>query len=248
MTDPTQPGSGDYGQQPPPGYGQPPAAPPPDYGQPPPAAPPGYGQAPPPAYGQQPPPGYGQPAGYGTPGYGPGYGAPQYGGPVGGAPYKGQALGLPPIGPNSLASQWKRLLARIIDGIIIAIPTAILFAVFAGGDKFTGYYGGNPYSGKRFVPTLLGLVIGGAYEIWFLTNKGATPGKSILGMRVANISDGKNPEMQAAVMRWAVGSLPQLVPVAGGLFSLVDALWCLWDPNRQCIHDKPANTVVVNNS
>jgi uncharacterized RDD family membrane protein YckC len=42
--------------------------------------------------------------------------------------------------------------------------------------------------------------------------------------------------------------LPRIVPGLGGVFGLVDALWCLWDSNRQCIHDKPANTVVVNTS
>lgn len=244
MTDPTPPGTGDYGQAP--GYGQPPTAPPPGYGQPP-APPPGYGQAPPappPGYGQSLPPAYGQqpPAGYGAPGYG----APPYGGPMSGVPYKGQALGLPPTGANSLASQWKRLGARIIDAIILGIPAGILFAVFAKGERFTGIYGGNPYAGKRLLPTLLGLVIGAAYEIYFISSRGATPGKSILSLRVANISDGKNPEMQSAAIRWAVIGLPQLVPAAGGLFGLVDALWCLWDPNRQCIHDKPAKTVVIN--
>jgi hypothetical protein len=27
---------------------------------------------------------------------------------------------------------------------------------------------------------------------------------------------------------------------------LLDVLWCLWDEERQCLHDKVASTVVVN--
>jgi uncharacterized RDD family membrane protein YckC len=28
----------------------------------------------------------------------------------------------------------------------------------------------------------------------------------------------------------------------------VDLLWAVWDPNRQCLHDVIADTVVVNTS
>lgn len=248
MTDPTQPGAGDYGQQPQPGYGQP-QAPQPGYGQ---APPPAYGQpqAPPPGYGQAPQPGFGQPQ---APGYGQeqqGYGAPQYSGPTGGAPYKGQAFGLPPTGPNSLASVWKRLGARIIDGIIISIiPTVVLAGVLLDDDTTGGTFGGmgqNPLAGDRIVLTLALLLVGAVYEIFFLTSRGATPGKSILGMRVAQVADGNKPEMQTAVTRWAATSLPALVPVVGSLYTLIDALWLFWDPNQQCLHDKAAKTVVVN--
>jgi uncharacterized RDD family membrane protein YckC len=31
----------------------------------------------------------------------------------------------------------------------------------------------------------------------------------------------------------------------GGLFALINESWLLWDPRRQCLHDKAAGTVVV---
>ncbi|HXQ76459.1 MAG TPA: RDD family protein [Acidimicrobiales bacterium] len=31
-----------------------------------------------------------------------------------------------------------------------------------------------------------------------------------------------------------------------GWLGLIDPLWCLWDANRQCLHDKVADTIVVN--
>lgn len=257
MTDPTPPGSGDYGQQPQPGYGQPPAAPPeygqpqappPDYGQPQ-APPPGYGQ-PPPGYGQQPPPSYGQqPPGYGAPGYEQqGYGAPQYGGPVGGS-YKGQALGLPPAGPNSLASPWKRLGARVIDVIIGIVLFFILAAILVsnnGDDAFRP--GMTGLSGDLLVVTLVGTAVMAAYEIFMHSSRGATLGKMALGTRVARISDGQKPSVGEAAIRWAVPALPGLIPNIGWLFQVVDGLWCTWDPNTQCLHDKVAKTVVVNNT
>ena len=36
-----------------------------------------------------------------------------------------------------------------------------------------------------------------------------------------------------------------LAVVTGGLFILVDCLWPLWDGNRQALHDKMAETLVV---
>jgi uncharacterized RDD family membrane protein YckC len=227
--DPQQPGAGQSG----------------GYGAPPPPAPPYGSETPPPAYGGQPgygaPPAYGQPTGYGQPGgYGEGgYGAPPQAGP----PYKGQALGLPPVGPNSLSSQWMRLLARIIDGIIIAIPAILIgLALTDPGDR--GTPGFAQYNSNSVVASLIGLAIGAAYEIYFLSSRGATPGKSLLGMRVARVSDGHSPTAQEAAIRWAVPNIPGFFPIIG-IFSLVDVLWCLWDPNRQCLHDKVAKTVVV---
>jgi uncharacterized RDD family membrane protein YckC len=31
-----------------------------------------------------------------------------------------------------------------------------------------------------------------------------------------------------------------------GVLSVLDQLWCLWDDNRQCLHDKVVGTIVVN--
>jgi uncharacterized RDD family membrane protein YckC len=31
-----------------------------------------------------------------------------------------------------------------------------------------------------------------------------------------------------------------------GFYGLLDALWCLWDPRKQTLHDKVGTTVVVN--
>ena len=35
------------------------------------------------------------------------------------------------------------------------------------------------------------------------------------------------------------------VPQIGSLYGLIDVLWCIWDPRRQCLHDKIASTAVV---
>jgi uncharacterized RDD family membrane protein YckC len=190
----------------------------------------GYGQPggappPPPAYGQ-PPQGYGQPA-------------------PAAVPYKGSELGLPPTGPNSLASQWMRLVARIIDIIILAIPGFIVAGALLSDSDAAYRPGMTPLSGDLIAVSLVTLLIGAAYEVGMLVTQGATVGKMALGMRVARIADGQKPTPADAVTRWAVPNVAGLVPFLGGLFQIVNALWCLWDPNRQCLHDKVAKTVVV---
>ena len=105
--------------------------------------------------------------------------------------------------------------------------------------------GVTPLSGDLVTISLVSLVIGAIYEIGMLVARGATVGKLATGMRVARVADGEKPQLQDAAIRWAVPGIAGLIPVAGGLISLLDALWCLWDPNRQCLHDKAAKTVVV---
>jgi uncharacterized RDD family membrane protein YckC len=45
-----------------------------------------------------------------------------------------------------------------------------------------------------------------------------------------------------------VYALVPVVPTVGGLFALTNEAWLLWDPRRQCLHDKAARTVVVKTS
>jgi uncharacterized RDD family membrane protein YckC len=49
----------------------------------------------------------------------------------------------------------------------------------------------------------------------------------------------------AAAGRAAIYALPTAIPFIGGLFALLNELWLLWDPRRQCLHDKAAGTIVV---
>jgi len=230
---------------------QPPDDTPPSGGYPQPGMPPE-----PPQYGGQPQ--YGEPQ-YGAPQYGgqptagqPQYGQPQYGGqPPGygsgyqGPAYKGQELGLPPNGPNALSSQWKRLGARIIDAILISVIPAVILAAIMLDDDTDFTVGTTELTGDLIALSLVLVALSAIYEIGMLVTRGATAGKLALGMRVARIADGQKPQLSDAAIRWAVPAVAGLIPRVGSLFQLLDGAWCLWDPNRQCLHDKAAKTVVV---
>ncbi|MFI1971688.1 hypothetical protein BLA24_19630 [Streptomyces cinnamoneus] len=173
----------------------------------------------PPEPGAQPPPYPGAAAGGG----GASFGAPD------------PLAGMPP-----LASRFKRLIARIVDGLLVSIPVS---AVFYGA-----YWGHHPWNDQGR-STGLGIIISVVYFVYeglMLTSRGQTVGKMLMKIRVGMLENGAIPAGTPGWTRAAVYSLPQIVPCCGFVFWLVNVLWCTWDePYHQCLHDKAAKTVVV---
>ena len=201
---------------------------------------------------------------------GPQYGGPQYGGPqYVGAPYgssygygppvatwKGALYGRPPQGPGSLATPGRRLGARFLDGLLL-VPVWLVFAGVAialvaphAGPMFPPDRpdGTSPTPGILWVYlTLLGVgilvgVVSFLYDAIATARYGRTFGKAWLHIRPLR-TDGSPLTSKRAFGRAA------FYPLAAQLISwlgLIDCLWCLWDGNRQCLHDKAADTIVVN--
>ena len=217
---------------------------------------PGAGSQPtgyPPAYPQQP----GPPAGRG-------YGYAQ-------TPGLRQAVtadGVP------LAGWWWRVLATVIDGIITSALVGIIgFPLLRPlADAFRVYFesvlaapppGGVPPTfdpsqvlgfQSLLILTLLDAGLRMAYQVGFLRWRSATPGKLVCGLRVVPLDQGRfgGPLSWNAIgIRagvWVIPNAGSGLPVLGvalGLFNLVDALFPLWQPRRQAIHDLVARTQVV---
>jgi uncharacterized RDD family membrane protein YckC len=168
-----------------------------------------------------------------------------------------------------LSGWWKRVLARIIDDIIIwflalpltFVPMKRVFDIF--GDYFRQAMAAAEagatlpdqptaeLTGPILQVTLTMLAVYLVYEIAFLTLTGATLGKRIVGISV-RLRDKPGPPPLAAVLKRTavkeggnlVGSVPFL-GLFGSLFSLVNVLWPLWDDKKQAIHDKVGATNVV---
>ncbi|WP_432109265.1 RDD family protein [Streptomyces sp. AA1529] len=217
--------------------GQPPGQEPPGAGAPPPGGPgTPYGNPPPPPAGGGPGEGYGG-------GYGGGPGGPGGPGSGGGSPYDnpygGPAGAADPLaGMAPLASRGKRLVARIIDALLVAIPVGIIAGVVEGGYSTD--------TGIDYWPQLSYTLVYFLYEGLMLTNSGQTVGKKLMRVRVAMLQNGAVPAGGPGWLRAAVYQIPPLVPCVGSLFWLVNVLFCTWDkPYQQCLHDKAARTVVV---
>ncbi|MFH8485454.1 RDD family protein [Streptomyces longisporoflavus] len=170
---------------------------------------------------------------------------PPYGGSGigggGGDPYGG--AGDPLAGMPPLAESGKRVLARIIDMIIVGVVVWLLSWGF-GTSEFDVDPDQVQY-GKSFGQSLLAAVLYIAYDSFMISRTGQTLGKKWLGMRVANLNDGATPTLQTALVRAAVLWLPFAFCCAC-IWTAICGGWSFFDkPYKQGLHDKAAKTVVV---
>ncbi|MFC9091392.1 RDD family protein [Streptomyces sp. NPDC057072] len=234
-TEPPPPGSGDSPEEDP---FRKPQTPPsqgggtePRWGPPPAGEPPPGGGSP---YGE-PPPGGGSPYDRPPP-PGPPYGGP--GGPYG--PYGGTdpLAGMPP-----LADSGKRVLARIIDMIIVGIVVALLSWVFRTAEYDVD--ANRIESGKSLGQSVIAAVLYIAYDTVMISRSGQTLGKKLLNMRVANLQDGSSPSVRTSLIRAAVLWLPFAFCCAC-VWTAICGGWSFFDkPYKQGLHDKAARTVEV---
>ncbi|MFF0474103.1 RDD family protein [Streptomyces sp. NPDC004284] len=225
--------------EPPPG-GPPPSGPPP--GGPPPSGPPPSGPPPGGSPPGGPPPGnpYGSP--YDNlppppPPYGSGYGG--YGG-------ADPLSGMPP-----LAETGRRVLARLVDWAIVAVPLAFIgipFHIYSRATQDGNGFGDTVNSlngGSQLVFQLITIVAYIAYDTVLTAKDGQTLGKRLMKLRVAMLNDGSTPPMSQSLLRAVVLWLPALICCACLWPLLLLVLIMVDKPYKQGLHDKAAKTVVV---
>lgn len=171
-------------------------------------------------------------------------------------PWKGARIGRPAQGPGALASPGRRLGARALDALILlpvfaglAVLAVVLVAPHAG-PMFPKVQpdGTTSPATPGFVWIYLAIagafvtagVLMVAYETVATARYGRTLGKAWLGIRPVRV-DGRRLGWARSLGRIA------LYWVAGFLnwVGVLDPLWCLWDENHQCLHDKAVDTIVI---
>ena len=152
--------------------------------------------------------------------------------------------------PVVFAEWWQRMLAFIVDQIVVWLPTALVLTIVGAAvgpgtvDPFTGDIDSSSRNALLlvtfiacyfvFIPAYFALSHGG--------ESGATLGKRLLKIRVADVQDGSRVGVGRAFLRWIVAGLFWTFLYVPGILNL---LWPLWDPQRQSWHDKIVNSVVV---
>jgi uncharacterized RDD family membrane protein YckC len=170
-----------------------------------------------------------------------------------------------------LAGWWVRVGASVVDGILttaigVVFAWRFLTRIAGGYAEFmtqavqAAQNGAQPPETEVLIRSLMGplLAVGAilwgvrlVYGVGFLKAFQATPGKLLLGLEVRLRDRPGTLSWGTVLSRWVTqnfGSALQLVPVVGVLgsvFSLLNALWPLWDGKRQALHDKVARTNVV---
>jgi uncharacterized RDD family membrane protein YckC len=119
------------------------------------------------------------------------------------------------------AGFWRRFWALCIDNIVCWIIVVVLALILH-----------DPGA-------LLGILVAFGYFIYFEGGeRGATPGKSAMGIRIIDAHTG-------APIGFGRSALRLIGRAISGLFLDLGYLWMLWDDEKQCWHDKMSHDVVV---
>ena len=142
-----------------------------------------------------------------------------------------------------LAGVGSRLLARIVDILIFAVPVVVLVIATTDFDDNSDEAAGIPIGS-----TLLFLAIGLIYEVWLIAAKGQTLGKMATRIKVIRADNGELPGWSNSFNRWILpgffGAASAFIPIVA-FVSLLIYLSLVWGKNRQGWHDMVAKTLVV---
>ena len=148
-----------------------------------------------------------------------------------------------------LAGRGMRLVAVILDGLLMSLIAYPLFFVFGGASLFTHMDPatmGDPFSmmGAMIRASIPGYLVVLAVQAWCLHAYGGTLGKKILGLRIVRTDGSRATAVRLILGRGAVAFVPSMIPLLGALWILIDSLLIFRD-SRQCVHDQIADTIVV---
>jgi uncharacterized RDD family membrane protein YckC len=152
------------------------------------------------------------------------------------------------------AGFWLRVVAAIIDGIIISIPLAPIFfmmfiPMFRNPQSLQNMQ--DPTAVMRIFGPMLGLLvlvsIVASWLYWALCESSswqATLGKKILGLYVTD-TDGNRASFGRTSGRFFAGRGVGTIPYLGGNYLFVDCICVAFTGRKQAIHDMIAGCLVL---
>jgi len=153
----------------------------------------------------------------------------------------------PPVQPPPLpaaaggvkyASFWMRLLAFVLDGLVLGLALSVIqvpMALIVGALA-------PIHTALAVTMTIFGwltiTLTGIFYILYFWATRGATPAKKLLGIRIVR-QDGVEP------MGWGKAGLRLVGYMASGFIFYMGFLMVLFTEHRRSLHDMIAGTVVI---
>jgi uncharacterized RDD family membrane protein YckC len=140
---------------------------------------------------------------------------------------------------------WIRLVARLVDIVILGVPVGILYGIWGWiqygllGDD-AGSSAHEVASAALVLGTVLLLAGAALYQVLLWAKRGATVGQHVFQLKVVDASSGGPITLTTAGARW-IGEL--LDTFFCGL--PIGYVWVAFDRRKQAWHDKFAGTVVV---
>jgi uncharacterized RDD family membrane protein YckC len=140
------------------------------------------------------------------------------------------------IGVRRYAGFWIRFAAALIDSIIVGVASNLVvmpisFALIRTSD--------DPMAnlGLQGILVLFQIVVACGYFGYFLSTKGATPGKLLLGLKVIR-SDGSG-------LSFGRGAARYLAQFVSGMILLIGYIIAAFDAEKRALHDHLCDTRVV---
>lgn len=149
----------------------------------------------------------------------------------------GQSLGV-----RRYAGFWIRFVARVLDGVILGVVIAVVnvpVQIMVGLGSIRGDQAGALplVFGLMGVMILVDFALGFAYEVYFVSTRGATPGKMILGLKIIR-SDGGPLSVGQAVGRYFAYLLDSFTMLIGFIMAG-------FDDQKRALHDRICDTRVI---
>jgi uncharacterized RDD family membrane protein YckC len=143
-----------------------------------------------------------------------------------------------PQASTVLAERGTRLVAAILDAIILVAMVYLPIFLLAAGTSGANRSGGGAALG--LVATLVGVGAWAWLTIRYIIANGQSIGKKITGIKVTRRDGSRASLARIFWLRNVVNGLISIIP----LYGLIDAL-CIFAESRQCLHDKIADTIVI---
>lgn len=139
------------------------------------------------------------------------------------------------------AGFWIRFLAYLIDSVILSLLMGLIWGptMFLTMRAAMSESGPGPLAAiLPFLAFLLTTAVSLGYILWFWANKGATPGKKMLGLRIVR-EDGEEP------LGWGTAFMRLVGYMVSGFILYIGFFMIAFNPEKKGLHDMIAKTRVL---
>ena len=149
-------------------------------------------------------------------------------------------------GPRNAANPFARLLAALVDAVILTAINLLLFAPVFLIDYFRAELQTRDaapdwaFRGITFLSFLLAALANALYVVGGWAWRGRTPGKSLLGLTVV-----KRGEIGGRGIGWKAALIRAVVLVLAGLPLGLGWVWAFFEKDKRAFQDRAAGTWVV---
>lgn len=165
-------------------------------------------------------------------------------------PYQFSSAEIVPQDPSSkeleMAERVDRLLANLLDGVLVMVPTA-----FMVGAMVLAIVGSEKNESSLYmiaaVLGLVSLILFGMllyFQLTMFAESGQTWGRRKMSIKIVRTDGSRVSVGRLIVYRNLAIQALGMIPFVGGFVGLVDILMIFRD-NRLCLHDQIADTKVV---